>query len=170
MTGSGTASSSERRGVWEATDAVLRIAKVGLSLASAIMTMTATSKQCMSPDGGGSLVGTAASYTNYGSFQYAALASLVSAVLQGVAIWLEVIGKEERWVKTVELIDKFVQALTATSAALLLAVDDITSCGPPRSRSGGSSRPEASMPSLDWRRSQAFPRWSWAWPTTLSRK
>lgn len=69
--------------------------------------------------------------------RYSALADLLSAVLQMVTIFLEVVGKE-KWASTVELIDRLVQALTSTSAALLLAVDDITSCGgPPR---GGGTR------------------------------
>jgi hypothetical protein len=58
--------SSGERGAWEAASTVFRIAKVGLSLASAVM--TATSKQCaFRPDGGG-LAG-AASYSDYGSLQ-----------------------------------------------------------------------------------------------------
>ncbi|XP_025806930.1 CASP-like protein 1U3 [Panicum hallii] len=126
--------SSGERGAWEAASTVFRIAKVGLSLASAVM--TATSKQCaFRPDGGG-LAG-AASYSDYGSLQYAALANLLSAVLQGVAIFLEAVGKG-RWAKAVELVDKLALALTSTSAPLLLALDDIASCGPPRG--GGGSR------------------------------
>jgi hypothetical protein len=71
--------------------------------------------------------------------RYSALADLLSAVLQMVTIFLEVVGKE-KWASTVELIDRLVQALTSTSAALLLAVDDITSCGPPRGRRSGACR------------------------------
>jgi hypothetical protein len=55
-------------------------------------------------------------------------------VLQGVAIYLEVM-KKEKAAKVVELIDKLLLALTSTSASLLFAVDDITSCGIGRQRS-----------------------------------
>ena len=58
--------------------------------------------------------------------RYAAVANLLSAALQGVAIFLEVVGKG-RWAKAVELVDKLVLALTSTAAPLLLAVDDIGS-------------------------------------------
>jgi len=67
--------------------------------------------------------------------RYSALANLPTAVLQGVAIYLEVAGRENA-AKTVELIDKLVLALTSTSAPLQFAIDDITSSGPPRA--GGS--------------------------------
>ncbi|CAN6351917.1 unnamed protein product [Urochloa humidicola] len=119
----------EGRGAWDAVSIVLRIATVGMSLASAIMTFAST--QCVYRDDG-SPAG-AVSYSDYGSLQYSAIASLVSAVLEGVVIWLEVLGKEE-WAKTVEFIDKLVLALTSTSAPLLFAADNITSCGPPRGR------------------------------------
>ncbi|KAM0842070.1 hypothetical protein ACQ4PT_058603 [Festuca glaucescens] len=80
--------------------------------------------------GGGATV----SYSDYNSFKYSALADLLSAVLQGVAIYLEVV-KKEKAAKVVELIDKLLLALTSTSATLLFAVDDITSCGVGRQRS-----------------------------------
>jgi len=54
------------------------------------------------------------------------VANLLSAALQGAAIFLEVVGKG-RWAKTVELVDKLALALTSTAAPLLLAVDDIGS-------------------------------------------
>ncbi|XP_039841161.1 CASP-like protein 1U3 [Panicum virgatum] len=123
----GDGRSSGERGAWEAASLVFRIATVGLSLASAIM--TAASTQCVLRDDG-SAAGTV-SYGDYGSFKYSALADLLSAVLQMVAIFLEVVGKE-KWAGAVELIDKLVLALTSTSAPLLLAADDITSCGGPR--------------------------------------
>uniref|UniRef100_A0A0E0FCV8 CASP-like protein n=1 Tax=Oryza meridionalis TaxID=40149 RepID=A0A0E0FCV8_9ORYZ len=120
----------------EAASIVLRIVTVGLSLASAIT--TAASTQCVRGDDG-RVTGTD-SYSDYHSFRYAAAADLVSAVLQGVAIYLEAVRKEEA-ARVVELIDKLVQALTSSSAALLLAVADITSCGLPRSsRSRGGGR------------------------------
>jgi len=60
--------SSGDRGAWEAASTVFRIAKVCLSLASAVM--TATSKQCASrPDGGGGLAAGAVSYSDLGSFR-----------------------------------------------------------------------------------------------------
>lgn len=74
--------------------------------------------------------------------RYSALANLPTAVLQGVAIYLEVTGHEKA-AKTVELIDKLVLALTSTSAPLLFAVDDITSCGGPP-RAGGRARGQPS--------------------------
>ncbi|EAY83385.1 hypothetical protein OsI_38601 [Oryza sativa Indica Group] len=116
----------------EAASIVFRIVTVGLSLASAIT--TAASTQCVRGDDG--RVAATDSYSDYHSFRYAAAADLVSAVLQGVAIYLEAVRKEEA-AKVVELIDKLVQALTSSSAALLLAVADITSCGLPRSSRGG---------------------------------
>ncbi|RCV18960.1 hypothetical protein SETIT_3G345200v2 [Setaria italica] len=111
---------------WEAAASlVCRIATVGLSLTSAIM--TAASTRCVYRNDG-SPAGSV-SYSDYGSFKYSAVANLVSAVLQGVAIWLEVVGKERR-AKTIDLIDKLVLALTSTSAPQLFAVDNITSsCG-----------------------------------------
>ncbi|CAM0884711.1 unnamed protein product [Alopecurus aequalis] len=118
---------SGKGGASEAASLVFRIATMGLSLASAIM--TAASTQCVQ---GGATV----SYTDYNSFKYSALADLLSAVLQGVAIYLEVV-KKDKAAKAVELIDKLLQALTSTSAALLFAVDDITSCGVGRQRSSG---------------------------------
>ncbi|XP_066334581.1 CASP-like protein 1U1 [Miscanthus floridulus] len=130
MAGAGGASSGERS-AWKAASIVFRIATVALSLASAIM--TATSTQCMYLEDG-SPNGTV-SYSDYGSLKYSALANLPTAVLQGVAIYLEVAGRQNA-AKTVELIDKLVLALTSTSAPLLFAIDDITSCGPPRA--GGS--------------------------------
>ncbi|CAN6356363.1 unnamed protein product [Urochloa humidicola] len=123
-------SSGKERDAWEAVTIVLRIATVGFSLASAIMTFTSTSTQCVYGNDG-SPTPTAAgsvSYSDYGSFNYSAFAELLSAVLEGVVIWLEVLGKDE-WASTVEFIDKLVLALTSTSAPLLLAVDNITSCG-----------------------------------------
>ena len=64
----GSASSGDERGAWEAASTVFRIAKVCLSLASAVM--TATSKQCASrPDGGGGLAAGAVSYSDLGSFR-----------------------------------------------------------------------------------------------------
>lgn len=104
---------------------MFRIATMGLSLASAIM--TAASTQCV--NGGGTV-----SYSDYNSFKYSALADLLSAVLQGVAIYLEIV-KKKKAAKVVELIDKLLLALTSTSASLLFAVDDITSCGVGRQRS-----------------------------------
>ncbi|KAL6842144.1 hypothetical protein ACP4OV_028123 [Aristida adscensionis] len=86
-------------------------------------------------DADGRLAAATVSYADYPSFRYSAAADLLSAALQGVAIYLEVAGKEKA-AKTVQLIDKLVQALTSTSAALLLAVDDITSCGGARRRGG----------------------------------
>ncbi|CAN6343154.1 unnamed protein product [Urochloa humidicola] len=125
MGGSGAGTSSDDgRNAWEAASLVCRIATVGLSLSSAIM--TAASTKCLYRSDG-STAGTV-SYSDYGSFKYSALANLLSAALQGLAIWLEVLDKE-KWAKTVELIDKLVLALTSTSAPLLFAVDNITSCG-----------------------------------------
>ncbi|KAJ1254958.1 hypothetical protein BS78_K304700 [Paspalum vaginatum] len=128
-------SSSGEVGASKAASLVFRIATVGLSLASAIM--TAASTQCVYRDDG--VPAGTVSYTDYGAFKYSALADLLSAVLQGVAIWLEATRKE-RAAKAVELIDKVVQALTSTSSALLFAVDDITSCGGPRSRGARGQR------------------------------
>ncbi|AQK48842.1 hypothetical protein ZEAMMB73_Zm00001d048761 [Zea mays] len=130
--------SSGEWSAWKAASIVFRIATVALSLASAIM--TATSTQCLyredgSPDG-------TISYSDYGSLKYSAFANLPTAVLQGVAIYLEVTGHEKA-AKTVELIDKLVLALTSTSAPLLFAVDDITSCGGPP-RAGGRARGQPS--------------------------
>ncbi|CAN6343153.1 unnamed protein product [Urochloa humidicola] len=134
--GAGDADSSgEERDAWESVSIVLRIATVGTSLASAIMTFT--SSQCVYGYDGSPA--STASYSDYGSFNYSAIASLVSAVLQGVVIWLEVLGKGE-WAKTVEFIDKVVLALTSTSAPLLFAADNITSCGPPRSQRSSAAR------------------------------
>ncbi|CAN6329295.1 unnamed protein product [Urochloa humidicola] len=127
--------SGEERDAWEAISIVLRIATVGMSLASAIMTFT--SSQCVYGDDGSPA--STASYSDYGSFNYSAVASLVSAVLGAVVIWLEVLGKDE-WAKTVEFIDKVVLALTSTSAPLLFAADNITSCGPPRSQRSSPAR------------------------------
>ncbi|CAN6356364.1 unnamed protein product [Urochloa humidicola] len=135
--GAGT-SSDDGRNAWEAASLVCRIATVGLSLASAIM--TAASTRCVYRSDG-SPAGSV-SYSDYGSFKYSALANLASAVLQGSAIWLEVVGKE-KWSKTVELLDKLVLALTSTSAPLLFAVDDITSCG--GRRRGSRSRSVCDM-------------------------
>ena len=61
----GDGRSSGERGAWEAASLVFRIATVGLSLASAIM--TAASTQCVLPDDG-SAAGTV-SYGDYGSFK-----------------------------------------------------------------------------------------------------
>ncbi|PUZ67326.1 hypothetical protein GQ55_3G425800 [Panicum hallii var. hallii] len=109
--------SSGEVGASEAISLVLRITTVGLSLASAIMTAALT--QCVLRDNG--VTAGAVSYGDHYSFKYSALANLLSAVLQGVAIYL--------------------QALTSTSGALLLAVDDITSCGgPPRGGGTGGRR------------------------------
>ncbi|XP_062202033.1 CASP-like protein 1U1 [Phragmites australis] len=114
----------------ETISLVFRILTVGLSLASAIM--TATSTQSMYRDDG--IPAATVSYSDYHSLRYAALANLLSAVLQGVTICLEA-TRNRNAARIVELIDNLVQALTSTSAALLLAVDDITSCGgPPRRR------------------------------------
>ncbi|CAN6334269.1 unnamed protein product [Urochloa humidicola] len=135
--GAGT-SSDDGRNVWEAASLICRIATVGLSLVSAIM--TAASTRCVYRSDG-SPAGSV-SYSDYGSFKYSALANLASAVLQGLAIWLEVVGKE-KWSKTVELLDKLVLALTSTSAPLLFAVDDITSCG--GRRRGSRSRSVCDM-------------------------
>ncbi|RLN27552.1 hypothetical protein C2845_PM05G15860 [Panicum miliaceum] len=110
-------------GASEAISLVLRIATVGLSLASAIM--TAASTQCVYRDDG--VPAGTVSYGDYYSFKYSAL----TAVLQSAAIYLEATRKG-RAARAVELIDKLAQALTSTSGALLLAVDDITSCGGPR--------------------------------------
>nr|CAB3462249.1 unnamed protein product [Digitaria exilis] len=131
----GSSSGGEgRRNAWEAVSIVLRIATVGMSLASAVTTFAST--QCVSRDDGSAA--STVSYSDYGSFKYAAIANLMSALLQAVAIWLEVLDKDSKWAKTVHLIDKVVLALTSTSAPLLLAADDITSCGgPPR---GGRGR------------------------------
>ncbi|KAL6622724.1 hypothetical protein ACP70R_032603 [Stipagrostis hirtigluma subsp. patula] len=131
----GSGDGAGERSASEAASLVFRIATVGLSLASAIM--TATSSQCLyDADDGRPAV--TVSYADYPSLKYSAAADLLSAALQGVAIFLEVGGKEKA-AKTVQLIDKLVQALTSTSAALLLAVDDITSCGGP-TRGGGARR------------------------------
>ncbi|PVH63006.1 hypothetical protein PAHAL_3G451700 [Panicum hallii] len=128
--------SSGEVGASEAISLVLRIATVGLSLASAIM--TAASTQCVLRDNG--VAAGAVSYGDYYSFKYSALADLLSAVLQGVAIYLEATRKGKA-ARAVELIDKLAQALTSTSGALLLAVDDITSCGgPPRGGGTGGRR------------------------------
>ncbi|RCV18959.1 hypothetical protein SETIT_3G345100v2 [Setaria italica] len=120
----GSGGGSGEVGASEAVSLVFRIATVGLSLASAIM--TAASTQCVYRDDG--VPAGTVSYGDYASFKYSALADLLSAVLQGVAIYLEATRKD-RAARAVELIDKLVQALTSSSAALLLAVDDITSCG-----------------------------------------
>lgn len=134
--GGGEGGKEEGHSASEAVSIVLRIVTVGLSLASAIT--TAASTQCVRGDDG--RVAATDSYSDYHSFRYAAAADLVSAVLQGVAIYLEAVRKEEA-ARVVELIDKLVQALTSSSAALLLAVADITSCGLPRSsRSRGGGR------------------------------
>ncbi len=130
--GGGEGGKEEGHSASEAVSIVLRIVTVGLSLASAIT--TAASTQCVRGDDG--RVAATDSYSDYHSFRYAAAADLVSAVLQGVAIYLEAVRKEEA-ARVVELIDKLVQALTSSSAALLLAVADITSCGLPRSSRGG---------------------------------
>ena len=74
--------------------------------------------------------------------RYSALAELLSAALQGAAIFLEVVGKE-RWAGAVELIDKLVLALTSTSVPLLLGADDITSCGGPRCHGGRTRRQDS---------------------------
>ncbi|CAN6338503.1 unnamed protein product [Urochloa humidicola] len=84
------------RNAWEAASLVCRIATVGLSLASAIM--TAASTKCLHRSDGNPAGSVSVSYSDYGSFKYSALASLASAALQGVAIWLEVVGKE-RWAR-----------------------------------------------------------------------
>ncbi|KAM3296883.1 hypothetical protein ACQJBY_038971 [Aegilops geniculata] len=131
----GGGSNSGKAGASEALSLVFRIATVGLSLASAIMTAASTQSQCVHEDCNGEATATV-SFGNYNSFKYSALADLLSAVLQGVAICLEV-ARKEKAAKVVELIDKLLLALTSTSAALLLAVDDITSCGSPR---GGGRR------------------------------
>uniref|UniRef100_A0A0E0MN73 CASP-like protein n=1 Tax=Oryza punctata TaxID=4537 RepID=A0A0E0MN73_ORYPU len=139
--GDGEGGKEEGHSASEAASIVFRIVTVGLSLASAIT--TAASTQCVYGDDG-RVAGTA-SYSDYHSFRYAAAADLVSAVLQGVAIYLEAVRKEEA-AKVVELLDKLVQALTSSSAALLLAVADITSCGLPRSsRRGGGRRQQSSL-------------------------
>lgn len=58
-----------------------------------------------------------------------------------MAIYLEATRKDRAACSAVELIDKLVQALTSTSAALLLAADDITSCSmPPRAGGRGHQR------------------------------
>ncbi|KAF7087975.1 hypothetical protein CFC21_091131 [Triticum aestivum] len=131
----GGGSNSGKPGASEALSLVFRIATVGLSLASAITTAASTQSQCVHEDCNGEATATV-SFGNYNSFKYAALADLLSAVLQGVAICLEV-ARKDKAAKVVELIDKLLLALTSTSAALLLAVDDITSCGSPR---GGGRR------------------------------
>ncbi|VAI41929.1 unnamed protein product [Triticum turgidum subsp. durum] len=131
----GGGSNSGKPGASEALSLVFRIATVGLSLASAITTAASTQSQCVHEDCNGEATATV-SFGNYNSFKYSALADLLSAVLQGVAICLEV-ARKEKAAKVVELIDKLLMALTSTSAALLLAVDDITSCGSPR---GGGRR------------------------------
>uniref|UniRef100_A0A0E0FCV7 CASP-like protein n=1 Tax=Oryza meridionalis TaxID=40149 RepID=A0A0E0FCV7_9ORYZ len=136
MAGGGEGSKEEGHSASEAASIVFRIVTVGLSLATAIT--TAASTQCVRGDD--CRVAATDSYSDYHSFRYAAAADLVSAVLQGVAIYLEAVRKEEA-ARVVELIDKLVQALTSSSAALLLAVADITSCGLPRSsRRGGGRR------------------------------
>ncbi|KAM0822233.1 hypothetical protein ACQ4PT_071627 [Festuca glaucescens] len=137
---------SGKPGASEAASLVFRIATVGLSLASAIM--TAASTQCVR---GGATV----SYSDYNSFKYSALADLLSAVLQGVAIYLEVV-KKEKAAKVVELIDKLLLALTSTSATLLFAVDDITSCGVGRQRSSSRMCTQASRFCGQIRASSAF--------------
>ncbi|VAI53314.1 unnamed protein product [Triticum turgidum subsp. durum] len=126
----GGGSNSGKPGASEALSLVFRIATVGLSLASAIMTAASTQSQCVHDDCNGEATATV-SFGNYNSFKYSALADLLSAVLQGVAICLEV-ARKDKAAKVVEFIDKLLLALTSTSAALLLAVDDITSCGSPR--------------------------------------
>ncbi|CAN6334268.1 unnamed protein product [Urochloa humidicola] len=146
-------SSGKERDAWEAVTIVLRIATVGFSLASAIMTFTSTSTQCVYGNDGSPAAAGSVSYSDYGSFNYSAIASLVSAVLEGVVIWLEVLGKDE-WAKTVEFFDKVVLALTSTSAPLLLAADNITSCGgrqsikDPRIKKKLSKASEAGLGSL----------------------
>ncbi|KAL6643932.1 hypothetical protein ACP70R_018698 [Stipagrostis hirtigluma subsp. patula] len=131
----GSGAGAGERSASEAASLVFRIATVGLSLASAIMTATSSQSLYNGDDGRPTVT---VSYADYPSFKYSAAADLLSAALQGVAIYLEVGGKEKA-AKTVQLIDKLVQALTSTSAALLLAVDDITSCGGP-TRGGGARR------------------------------
>ncbi|KAF7082389.1 hypothetical protein CFC21_086262 [Triticum aestivum] len=131
----GGGSNSGKPGASEALSLVFRITTVGLSLASAIMTAASTQSQCVHDDCNGEATATV-SFGNYNSFKYSALADLLSAVLQGVAICLEV-ARKDKAAKVVEFIDKLLLALTSTSAALLLAVDDITSCGSPR---GGGRR------------------------------
>nr|CAB3466084.1 unnamed protein product [Digitaria exilis] len=133
MAGGGKASSGEEKekekGAWEAVSIVLRIVTVGMSLASAVTTLAST--QCAASSSQQPVDDASSSCGTYGSFTYSSVASLVSAVLQGVVIWLEVVGNE-KWTKTVELIDALVLALTSTSGPLLFAADDITSCGSPR--------------------------------------
>ncbi|EEE53348.1 hypothetical protein OsJ_36368 [Oryza sativa Japonica Group] len=106
----GGGSEEEGHSASEAASIVFRIVTVGLSLASAIT--TAASTQCVRGDDG--RVAATDSYSDYHSFRYAAAADLVSAVLQGVAIYLEAVRKEEA-ARVVELIDKLVQALTSSS-------------------------------------------------------
>ncbi|KAK3136700.1 hypothetical protein QOZ80_5BG0441170 [Eleusine coracana subsp. coracana] len=124
-------SSWSSKSTLEKISLVFRVVTVGLSLSTTISTATAT--QSVYDDSG--LPAATVSYSDYPSFTFATFGELVSAILQGVVIWLEVAGKE-KWSKVVELIDKLVLALTSTSASVLLAVDEITSCRS-RTQSGG---------------------------------
>nr|XP_045086198.1 uncharacterized protein LOC123494418 [Aegilops tauschii subsp. strangulata] len=99
----GGGSNSGKVGASEALSLVFRIATVGLSLASAITTAASTQSQCVHEDCNGEATATV-SFGNYNSFKYSALADLLSAVLQGVAICLEV-ARKDKAAKVVELID-----------------------------------------------------------------
>ncbi|KAK3139935.1 hypothetical protein QOZ80_5AG0392870 [Eleusine coracana subsp. coracana] len=134
-----TGSSWSSKSTLEKISLVFRVVTVGLSLATSITTATAT--QSVYDDSG--LPAATVSYSDYPSFTFASLGELVSAILQGVAIWLEVAGKEKSS-KVVELIDKVVLALTSTSASVLLAVDEITSCRS-RTQSGGGRQARVSV-------------------------
>uniref|UniRef100_M8AYZ9 CASP-like protein n=1 Tax=Aegilops tauschii TaxID=37682 RepID=M8AYZ9_AEGTA len=106
----GGGSNSGKVGASEALSLVFRIATVGLSLASAITTAASTQSQCVHEDCNGEATATV-SFGNYNSFKYSALADLLSAVLQGVAICLEV-ARKDKAAKVVELIDKLLLALS----------------------------------------------------------
>lgn len=67
----------------------------------------------------------------YNRRRFASVAELLSAVLEALVIYLEVMG-EEKMSKFVDLLDKIVLALKSSSTAVLFAVDEITSCGPRR--------------------------------------
>uniref|UniRef100_A0ACD5Y2Y3 Uncharacterized protein n=1 Tax=Avena sativa TaxID=4498 RepID=A0ACD5Y2Y3_AVESA len=108
-------------GWWNAASLALRIATVALSVASMVTMATASAAAPAST----------VSYRDYKSLRYSLSATLITAALQALAVYLTVRGQEQeaKAAKALgHLVDTAAQVLLYSSSAVSFAVDDFGSC------------------------------------------